>query len=236
MNNLIKNKRRKRPALMEDELRSAIQTYLDNNFLFRKLDIDQWMDGGIRYIERDVFHETALAADRKGEVLLEEGVFEDWRTFTAKSVNYLCGEFLWQNLTNLGAGKKKLIKTIITELVEKTGPTIVIKSDPIIESLIKMGRKNVKAIKPLTYNSGKRVAVDLQAGQTCFVCTDRSAPFIASPAYVLKKFENAYRIMFFTNVKDYGESKNLSVNQIICLTVQANELGNTPEQAVLQKW
>jgi hypothetical protein len=194
------------------------------------------MGGGIRFTEKDIFNETDLASDRKAELLLEEGIFESWRTFTEKSVNYLCGEFLWQNLASLGAGKKKLIKTIIIDLVEKTDLTVVIKSDPILESLIKSGRKRVKDIKSLPYSSNKRVTVDLQAGQTCFVCTDRSEPFISSPAYVLKKFENAYRIMFFTNVKDYGESKNLLVNQIICLTVQSNELGITPGQAVLQKW
>jgi hypothetical protein len=234
--NTFNTKRRKRVALTEDELRATIQTYLAGNFYFRKLEIDKWMDGGIRYAEKDIFNQTDLASDRKAEQLLEEGFFESWRTFTEKSVNYLCGEFLWQNLASLGAGKKKLIKTIIADLVEKTDLTVAIKSDPILESLIKTGRKRVKGIKPLPYSSNKRVAVDLQSGQTCFVCTDRSGPFISSPAYVLKKFENAYRIMFFTNVEDYGESKNLLVNQIICLTVQSNELGITPEQAVLQKW
>jgi len=218
----------------EAQLRSRIKAFLANTYHFVRLEIDTWMGAGIRYIPKARL-EVIDIENRTGEQLLNDRYFENWMEFSDKTINNLADEFLFQNLLQI-KGQKRLIKRLVTKCLESDELTVNVKSSPILKAQILDGRKKGTRKKPLPSSVANRVPIELEAGQMCWICTRSTAPYIANPGLVLKKFQDGYRIIYFTNIKGSSEGTKLEINYHTFRSPTRYEIGLTPEQAILQKW
>lgn len=227
----------KRPILLnEASLLQAVNTFLNKNYLFRKLEIEQWLGlDQILYTRKDEVLSERLQT-MTAETLWHEGDLEDWATYKPNKVDHFYENFMWENMQAVGFKRKKLIKNMIREIISTSQMTETIRFDPKLKTVIEMGRQKVQSVKPLQFSSSERKPVSLEEGEACFLNWYSKTPYIANPAFVFKKYENSYRLLFFTNAAESGETSKLVINSARFLTVPADELGKTPEQAVLQRF
>lgn len=227
---------RSRP-LSDKELYEAIISYLDHQFVFRKLEIDIWLgDERVIYQPKDRYHEEIFSAGKSAEELWYDGEFEDWATCTNKTVNRICSEFMIKHWRVVPQNRKAGIKAIVTAEITRGQLIKVVKFNPALKQRIDVGRKRVSGVKSLRYCSNKRVKVDLNEGDVCYFCWNTKNPYIANPAYVFKKSAGSYVLIFFTNVSRAKETEKEAPNMARFIGVPADELGLTPEQAVLQRF
>lgn len=219
------------------ELYSALMAYLESKFIFRKLEMDHWLgDQRIIYTKKDNYVTDLLNSGKSAEELWHNREFEDWTTYTDKTVKYICSEFMLENCATVGKNRKALIKEIIKAEIEQGALTETIKFNPILKQLIESGRKKTCGIKPLLYGSHKRVKVELNEGDFCYFCWNTKGPYVANPAYVYRKCGGSYVIIFFSNLYKGSETTKPEVNIGDFINAPADELGLTPEQAVLQRF
>jgi hypothetical protein len=219
------------------ELYSAIMAYLENNFVFRKLEIDQWLgEERVVFKYRENYDLSLFKCGKSTEEIWCDGDLEDWHTCTQIMVKNICSEFIFKNSAAVGKHRKTLIRDIVKaetscgELIE------TIKFNPTLKKLIDNGRKTMKGIKPLHYASNKRVNVELNEGDLCYFCWNTKNPYVANPAYVFRKSGGSYLIIFFTNQYNGLETSKPEINMGRFINAPADELGITPEQAVLQRF
>ena len=220
----------------EKELYRAITTYLEDTFIFRRLEIDQWLGNDkIIFRENDGFS-TKLNSGKSAEELWHDGVFEDWATYSEKTAHNLSSEFFFKNTQTVGMDRRRLVKQIIRTEIEQGARTETIKFNPVLKQLINSGRQKVKGVKPLPFGSHKRRNVDLSEGDLCYFCWNITSPHVANPAIVFKKYERCYSLIFFSNQHKGCETNKPEINMGRFITADADELGLTPEQAILQHY
>jgi len=221
----------------DKELYSAIMAYLEGNFVFRKLEIDLWLGNNrIMYLHRHNYDAKVFDSAKSAEELWNDGEFEDWKTCTPIFIKNICSEFILKNTGLVGKGRKSLVKNIVTAEVEHGSLVETVKFNPLLKQLIDSGRQQVKGIKPLSYGSHKRVKVEINEGGLCYFCWNSKNPYIANPAYVFRKSGGSYILIFFSNQHKGSESRKLEINMARFINAAADELGLTPEQAVLQRF
>lgn len=221
----------------DKELYSALMAYLEHEFVFKTLEIDQWLgDERIIYKHRSHYNTASFKSSKNTEEIWYDGEFEDWKTCTSMSIKNICSEFIFKYGAAISKNQKALIKDIIK--AEITYGTLVetIKFNPTLKMLIDNGRKTVKGIKPLHYASNKRVNVQMNEGDLCYFCWNTKNPYVANPAYVFRKIGSSYILLFFSNQSKGTETSKLEINMARFINVPADELGLTPEQAVLQRF
>jgi len=220
----------------EKELYRAIVTYLQDNFVFRRLEIDQWLGNDrIIFVDKNFRFLSKLNSKNSAEELWYDGVFEDWGTYSEKMVNYIFSEFFLFNTQAVGTNRKRLIKQIIRDEIEHGSLTETIKFNPVLKKLIGIGRQKRNGVKPLPFGSHKRRKIDLNVGDLCFFCWNTKSPYVANPAVVFKKHDGFYTLIFFSNENRDFETSKLEINMGRFITADADELGITPEQAILQR-
>jgi len=178
----------------EAQLQSRIKAFLANTYHFVRLEIDTWMGADMRYIPKARL-EVIDIENRTGEQLLDDRYFENWMEFSDKTINNLADEFLFQNLLQI-KGQKRLIKRLVIECLESSELTVKVRSSPILRAEILGGRKKSLGKKPLPSGSPSRIPIKLQVGDMCWICTRRTAPYMANPGLVLKKSQDGYRIIY----------------------------------------
>lgn len=219
------------------ELYAALMSYLDNRFLFRRLEIDQWLDDDRIIFKRKGEHITSvLNSGMTAEELWETGNLEDWATYSPMTAKNICSEFMFQNSLTVARGRKTLIRSMIKAEIEQGEITKTIRFEPKLKALIEAGRQRVTGIKPLPYGSQNRIKIELNQGDSCFICYRNQAPYMANPAYVYKKLSGSYLVIFFSNRLKGTETSKTDINAARFINASADELGLTPEQAVLQRF
>jgi hypothetical protein len=220
-----------------------IEDFLLKNFTFRKLGIYEFFGNK----EIPVFWTTKTDSSYLDKIdncddpceLLDEQVFSDWAILNNRGLNCIFSEFRYAELmskfkVNLTSSE---IKLKIKYLIEQTNIAKTISFNPFLKSLIAEGRYKVKNIKPLSMTDPRRQNITARKGDKLYICKDVKPPFVANPCYVTNDIGlNTYRVIFFTNVKSYWEdTKMTKINGWGFATVDADELGRTPEEAVRQK-
>ena len=219
------------------ELYSAIMAFLEDKFVFRKLEIDQWLgEDRIIFKHRDDYEPEIFNCGKSTEEIWSDGELEDWHTCTPINVKNICSEFILKNCAVVGKNRKSLIRDIVKAEISHGALIETIRFDPILKKLIDGGRKKVNGIKPLHYASNKRVTIELNEGDLCYFCWNAKNPYVANPAYVFRKVGGSYIIIFFTNQSKGSETSKPEINVGRFINAPADELGLTPEQAVLQRF
>src|SRR4051812_6699046 len=63
----------------DHELYMAIMAYLEHDFVFRKLEIDEWLgDDRILYKHKEKYDAADFTSGKTSEELWSDGAFEDW--------------------------------------------------------------------------------------------------------------------------------------------------------------
>jgi len=221
----------------ERELYQAVVTYLEDNFIFRRLEIDQWLGNDkIIFREKDDALIEKLTSGKSAEELWYDGVFEDWATHSKKTTHDLFSEFFFTNTQTVGKNRKRLVTQIIRDEIEQGALTETIKFSPVLKKIIGIGRQKEKGVRPLPFGSHKRRNIELNEGDVCYFSWQTTSPYVANPAFVFKKHQHSYSIIFFSNLHNGSETSKLEINMVRFITPQANELGVTPEQAILQHY
>lgn len=221
----------------DQELYSAIMAYLEDQFVFRKLEIDHWLgDKRVIYQHKDRYQPELFNAGKSAEELWHDREFEDWTTCTDKTVKYICSEFMFKNCLAVPKNRKAMIKAIIKAEIDHGELIETIKFNPILKQLIDSGRRKVTGVKPLLYASHKRMKVELNEGDLCYFCWNTKNPYMANPAYVYRKSGGSYVLIFFTNLYQGKETSKVEINLGDFINAPADELGLTPEQAVMQRF
>jgi hypothetical protein len=221
----------------EQELYLALMAYLEHNYVFRKLEIDQWLgDDRIIYKHKEEYDPADFSLGKSSEELWSDGVFEDWRVCTPMAVKNVCSEFLFRNSAKAGKNRKTLLKDVVTAEINHGSLVETIKFNPLLKQLIDKGRYKVTGVKPLLYTSNKREKIELSEGDTCYFCWNTKNPYVANPAYVFRKAGGSYIIIFFTNLSKGTETGKPEINMARFINAPADEIGLTPEQAVMQRF
>lgn len=227
----------RRIAYSDRELYRALMDYLDHTYVFVKLEIDQWLGKDrVIYSRRDRCESDLLNSVLSAEELWFDGFFEDWTDCTTISVKNICSEFIFKNGSLIGKHRKTMIRDMVKTEINHGSLIVNVKFNPILKQVIAGGRKKVKGIKPLSCFSQKRTSVELKEGDLCYFCWNTKNPYVANPAYVFRKLASSYIIIFFSHQKNGTETSKLEINTGRFINATADELGKTPEQAVLQRF
>ena len=223
---------------LNTSLSLSIEKFLNENYVFRKLQIHEYFDSKTspiiwmhKHYVRDI-----IAAENCQETceLLEQGFYSDWFHFNKKQLDMFIDEFRFQNLRLTLKIKKTEIKTIVEHLITNSSLTKTILFNPLLKELIQEGRHEVTKVRPLSCISSERIEINAKIGQKYYLCRDTKSPFIADPCYIISLIQDGtYNVMFFTNVQDnWSSSKKTEINGWGFTSVYANEIGLTPAQAV----
>src|SRR6185437_8396365 len=119
------------------ELYLAVMAYLENRYVFRKLEINQWW--GVEQIifkRKDEYDPEVFNSGKTTEEIWNDGEFREWRSITPIIIKNICSEFIFQNGTLIGKNRKTLIKNMISAEVSHGSLIETIKFNPIIKKLI----------------------------------------------------------------------------------------------------
>lgn len=215
--------------------------FLSENFSFKMFEIDNWFNDENIYR----YQHKRNAKDFKEELGIEfliKKQIEDWRYVDNKSLDYFFEEFVWFmfSIHNIKTGlksQKKVIKDFMLELIKNQLSEAVF-FDKRIEPFTK--QKRIKTYRIKTLPTQKRVSVDLKVGDKCFIYRNSSGSAIVDPCFVYAVNEDdelKYSIMYFTNFGDYGRTtEKLEINGYNFAKVYPTEIGQTPEEAVKNKY
>lgn len=220
----------------------ALENFLSENFVFRRLQIHEFFDNKNAPILWTARNDSEYLAqvDHTPDscTLLDDRFFSNWAKFNNEGLNLIYDELLYRQIWSRAKIRLKAIevKSTIKYLVKETNVTKTIAFNPVLKQLIAEGRHHVKHTKPLKYGDPLRTNIKAKKRDSLYVCKDEKPPYIANPCYVLATSgNNTYRIMAFTSLNaKFEETKAKKINGWCFVTVDANELGRTPEEAVLQ--
>jgi len=221
-------------SMSEYELYLKIGSFLGTNYIFVKYDLPQLFGNGIYFTSKLAFRGGVPDLNLSAEELWHEGYLDAFEPFTKSRVNSVYDEFSWQCLEAGRAPKTRLIKNIISQLIEDGELTRYISFNRELVQMVAEGRKKVSRIRPLNGLSGQRKKVELLNGQCCYFSWHQAG--IANPAFIYSSSENSYRLLFFTNSKEDKETSRLEINDAIFITVPKDQVGLNPVQAVRQNY
>lgn len=217
-------------------IESAVRNYLEDNFTFRMFEIDKWLNNKqiIRYKRKQ---DVELLKDELDFEFLCSGL-NSWNIVGKHTIDYFLSEFLWQggNRVLTKTKSKKEIKGLMLSLISNDLHETV-RFDRRIEPMFSLKRIKVNKIKAIPIN--KRIPVDVNVGDVCYIYRDSGSSNIVDPCFIYEKNEDntMFKIMFFTNFGDYSiQTKKLDINGYGFHSVYPTEIGRTPEEAVMNRF
>lgn len=220
---------------------SLLFTFLNETFVFRTLEIYSFFNHPSQRIFFDFRSRVNLnKIDNNDEPcsLLDEQEFDNWHELNKDSYMLILSEFDFYLMKNNFSWKCRKRDTIMQmEVLIKQELVRTINFPLELKLLINGGRKKVLGNRRKL--NSKREAIRITPGNSYFLCTNDSSN-IANPCYVLNmgkpEIVNSYRVIYFTDVKDtFISGKKTEINGWGFCTVFKNELGTTPEQALINK-
>lgn len=220
---------------------SLIYRFLDEKFVFRKLQIHEYFGNQKAPIfwtfRNSPYHTVEIEASSEACQLLDASAFENWNVFDKTDINFFCDELEIRNISTKPVLPRRKLKLSIADLINNSGLVKTIRFNPVLKKLIEEGRHKVTNVKPLPPMDIRRTEVDAKAGSIYYLCNDRNKPYLANPCYITEVIgHGSFRAMIFTNVSSDGiDTNKIPINGYGFTTVYAYELGLTPSQAVLQR-
>lgn len=221
----------------DQELFSVITSYLEREFVFKKLELELWL-GNDRVIfkRRDDYDSDLFTNGKCAEELWHDGEFENWKTCTPLALKNIFKEFIFRRGAALGKGRTRYIMDILKAETSYGSMIETIHFNPKLKDLINLGRGYAKNIKPLNSNNSKRVNILLNEEDECYFCWSTKRPYVANPAFVFKKLAGSYIIIFFYNESKGVETSKQKINMARFINAPSDEIGTTPQQAILQRF
>lgn len=215
-------------------LDSSIYSYLKKHFIFRKIGLCEYFkENQIFWNFRDEPFESDPDTDPCD--FLRKGLFENWIAFSQSGLKRFAEKFLMEDHRFRRRYTITQVKEAIILAIEEQ--TTTIQFDPLLAECINEGRHKVTKVTPLRNTDSDRKRITLRKGQKCYLSESFCKPYLANPAYVYKDFgDDSYGVIFFINVNKEGQRTNrIKVNDWDFAKVYGNDVGLTPEQAVLQR-
>lgn len=221
--------------MQEKDLYEMVFSFLNEQYVFRHIQLYDFFDNTepiIKYTHVSNYNSEVDTVDEPCK-LLDRRCFQYWNDYTKNSTKLLADEFIWKNLKL--HSKRTLIKNAIAEIIANGDIVKTIKFNPFLKEIINSGRVKVSVSKSRFCSSHDRITM-VRSGDQVFVCDKSLSPYIANPGYVISaSVTGTYRIMQFLNLdNDSRPTNKLRINGWSFFTANKDEIGLTPEDAVMQ--
>lgn len=223
--------------MVTDQLKIDVEKFLLKDFSFVKFEIYNYFNNNKIYWahSKAMIFQNMEYTDKDAFKMIDTIKSKNWAVYNEKStLKYIASEFkLFSHIISNQKHKVADIKVAVKSILDSEKLVQKIEFNPLISDLINEGRHRVKNVYPQEIKYRQNISAEI--GDKVYLCD--SSNNIANPAYVIGNFANEkLHIAYFTNLNsDYIETQNLKINGWALIGASKNEVGLTPEQAIINR-